>query len=157
MNFTSQICTSREQSERLLAFGLKKETADCYYYAQQRWTGNDYENTGELNLCPLFNEDDKGHYAYLNETFQDEVGENDTPYVLPAWSLHRLIEMMPYDFTHNNNTYELYVTCEGAGYDDGEDSYSVVGWWSGNTYDDIIDCIEWLIKEGYFNKEYLEE
>ena len=27
-NFKSQICTSREQSERLLALGLKKETAD---------------------------------------------------------------------------------------------------------------------------------
>ena len=22
-------------------------------------------------------------------------------------------------------------------------------------YDNIIDCIEWLIKKGYFNKEYL--
>jgi hypothetical protein len=27
---------------------------------------------------------------------------------------------------------------------------------SSNLYDNIIDCIEWLIKEGYFNKEYLE-
>jgi hypothetical protein len=24
-------------------------------------------------------------------------------------------------------------------------------------FDNIISCIEWLIKEGYFNKEYLEE
>ena len=30
-NFNSQICTSREQSERLLALGLKKETADCMH------------------------------------------------------------------------------------------------------------------------------
>ena len=28
MKFNSQICTTREQSERLLALGLKKETAD---------------------------------------------------------------------------------------------------------------------------------
>lgn len=75
----------------------------------------------------------------------------------PAWSLHRLIEMMPYDFIYNNNTYELQITCNGAGYDDREDRYPIVGWWSSNTYNDIIDCIEWLIKEGYFNKEYLEE
>jgi hypothetical protein len=27
---------------------------------------------------------------------------------------------------------------------------------SSNLYDNIIDCIEWLIKEGYFNKLYLE-
>ena len=31
-NFKSQIATSREQSEKLLALGLKKETADCYYW-----------------------------------------------------------------------------------------------------------------------------
>ena len=29
MKFNSQICTTREQSERLLALGLKNETADC--------------------------------------------------------------------------------------------------------------------------------
>ncbi len=29
MKFNSQICTTREQSERLFALGLKKETADC--------------------------------------------------------------------------------------------------------------------------------
>ena len=27
----------------------------------------------------------------------------------------------------------------------------------GTLFDNIIDCIEWLIKEGYFNKEYLQE
>ena len=32
MKFNSQICTSREQSERLLALGLKKETADCGHF-----------------------------------------------------------------------------------------------------------------------------
>ena len=31
MKFNSQICTTREQSERLIALGLKKETADMYY------------------------------------------------------------------------------------------------------------------------------
>ena len=30
-NFNSQICTTREQTKRLLAFGLKKETADMYW------------------------------------------------------------------------------------------------------------------------------
>lgn len=31
LKFNSAICTSRSQSERLLALGLKKETADMYY------------------------------------------------------------------------------------------------------------------------------
>ncbi len=32
MKFNSQICTTREQSERLLALGLKRETADCCWH-----------------------------------------------------------------------------------------------------------------------------
>ena len=32
VNFKSQICTTRKQSERLLALGLKKETADMQYH-----------------------------------------------------------------------------------------------------------------------------
>lgn len=81
----------------------------------------------------------------------------NTDLLLPAWSLHRLIEIMPYDFSYDNNIYELGITYDGAGYDDREDLYSIVGWWSNNTYDDIISCIEWLIKVGHFNKEYLEK
>ena len=33
MTFKSQICTTREQSERLLSLGLKKETADMSHTA----------------------------------------------------------------------------------------------------------------------------
>lgn len=127
MNFTSQICTTKEQSERLLALGLKKETADMVH---------------QRSGCSPYN-------VWAMSAIEEDF--------FPAWSLHRLIEMMPYDFTYNNNTYELQITDNGAGYDDREDLYPIVGWWRSNTYDDIIDCIEWLIKEGHFNKEYLEE
>lgn len=128
MEFNSQICTTKEQSERLITFGLKKETADCVMMYYDGW------HIGEAE-----------HFDF----YKDPVD--------PAWSLHRLIAMMPYDVTYNNNTYELQITDNGAGYDDIEDLYSVVGWWRSNTYDDIIDCIEWLIKGSHFNKEYLEE
>lgn len=30
-NFNSAVCTSREQSKKLLSLGLKKETADMFY------------------------------------------------------------------------------------------------------------------------------
>lgn len=62
-NFKSQICTSREQSERLLALGLKRETADCCYYYYD----------GEYLIA--FAEDAK------------------YPSDIPAWSLHRLIKL----------------------------------------------------------------
>lgn len=147
MNFNSQICTTEEQSKRLLALGLKRETADMMYIVLVKdFRGKDVPNAERVySLC-----------TWYEETSMS-VGLEKREYI-PAWSLHRLIEMMPYDFTdNNNNTYELQITCDGAGYDDREDLYSIVGWWRSNTYDDIIDCIEWLIKEGYFNKEYLEE
>ena len=130
-NFKSQIATSRSQSERLLTLGLKKETADCGIYYS------------ELAGCDRM-------FAKIETEFEaDEI---------PAWSLHRLIEMMPskvefplsgmpkdfYFEIHNGlvRYYNGYVCCvmEGGGY-----------------YKGIIDSIEWLIKEGYFNKEYLEE
>ena len=33
LKFNSQVCTTREQSQRLLDLGLKPETADCQYAA----------------------------------------------------------------------------------------------------------------------------
>ena len=66
-NFKSQICTSREQSERLLALGLKKETADCVLPKKD-------------NLPPLVMPYDK---ASIYTTLE----------IIPAWSLYRLIEM----------------------------------------------------------------
>ena len=138
MNFTSQICTSRSQSERLLALGLKKETADCYYYAKQTWNGNDYENTGELIISPMFNQNDKDHYEYLVESFGNEIGENDTPYVIPAWSLHRLLCLLPTEYIADIDFQRVMQDFIFR---------------SKDMYDEVINCIEMLIKEGYFNKE----
>lgn len=64
MEFKSQICTTEEQSERLLALGLKKETADMMY-------------------C-------KTAYGESITVKDDDYLEHlDSP----AWSLHRLIEI----------------------------------------------------------------
>ena len=118
--FNSQICTTREQSERLLALGLKKETADMHYWK--------YEITGKWSLAAMPYEED-----------------ND----IPAWSLHRLVSLC--------NTDNIKI------------AFNEKDCWGGNMlrisqrksfekdnlYDNLCDCIEWLIKEGYFNKEYL--
>ena len=63
-NFKSQICTTREQSERLLSLGLKKETADMWY-------------PHFAKTCPI--------------PLIDEVLTTDD---IPAWSLGRLLEIM---------------------------------------------------------------
>ena len=44
MKFKSKICTTREQSERLLALGLKPETADMvYHYTKSRVPALEWE------------------------------------------------------------------------------------------------------------------
>ena len=63
--FNSQVCASKIQSERLLALGLKKETADCCH------------RNNSLDGKP-----------YTTALF---VGKHSSD--IPAWSLHRLWEL----------------------------------------------------------------
>ena len=137
MKFNSQICTTKEQSERLLALGLKKETADCVMMYYDGW------HIGEAE-----------HFDF------------DKDPVEPAWSLHRLIEMMPQGIQDcSYRCFALVVKSEGVSYeyhyidDEGQGYNDSIGCTdlSDNLYDDIIVHIEWLIKERHFNKEYLEE
>ena len=133
-NFNSQVCTSRSQSERLLALGLKKETADCCYYYYD----------GEYLIA--FAEDAK------------------YPSDIPAWSLHRLIEMMPKcvrahssgDDSPRLHPYVPKFDYQGVTIEN-IDEILADFYEQTDLFDNIIDCIEWLIKEGHFGKEYLEE
>lgn len=138
MKFNSQICTTKIQSERLLALGLKKETADMKLIPYSRFA------------VPV---------DYYTNIYGDDPDEND---FCRAWSLHRLIEMMPNKIRVFNSSASLIVSNEKVQYylHDVEYSDYLTGagrWKDGNIYDNIIDCIGWLIIEGYFNKEYLEE
>ena len=127
MNFKSQICTTRELSGRLLALGLKKETADMC------WT-----KVGT-----------KSRTFYVPELAPTNmVSWRHTP----AWSLHRLIEMLKNSrITISFIEKDTAIIVERYGV-----FQNVCEIWD-NTYENICDAIEWLIKEGYFNKEYLEE
>lgn len=142
--FNSQVCTTKEQSQRLLDLGLKPETADMKHYFDDR---SDYSFFHRWEFCP---------YKWNEESLVDS--EN-----IPAWSLHRLIEMMPTVITQDdyslilgvNATCVYYATDE---YTDYEDSYAeTFNDPECNLYDCVVKCIEWLIKEGHFNKDYLKQ
>ena len=64
-DFKSQICTDRLQSERLLALGLKKETADMVYEP----------------------------FAETPNLLEDSMWDVNCNVIVPAWSLHRLWEL----------------------------------------------------------------
>ena len=72
---------------------------------------------------------------------------------IPAWSLHRLIEMMP-RFVEWEGGAWLYMSHDDVLYTDLNyvtKDFSCIS----EIYNNVISAIEWLIKEGYFNKEYL--
>ena len=130
MNFGSQICTTREQSERLLALGLKKETADMTIHIKN-------DDGWYVTAEPFYEwEDDMNTFPSLEEPEP----------ILPAWSLGRLIKLMPKT--------AIMHTQEGDARID-IDMYAIEILVSEDPIAEAVSVIEWLIKEGYFNKEYL--
>ena len=104
MEFNSQVCTTEEQSKRLLALGLKRETADCVMMYYDGW------HIGEAE-----------HFDF------------DKDPVEPAWSLHRLIEIL--DIWYLDLDFHNFA----------------------NAYEQVISVFEERVKGGFINKNYLEE
>ena len=128
MNFKYPILTTREQSERLLALGMKLETADMCL-------GEEYG----IEVCiPYF-----------------DIDSNSQAYYRPAWSLVRLLEMMPTTIENDYCSAGLQITPPIIQYwsFDREESYAIFN--RTDIFDNAISCIEWLIRNNYFNKEYL--
>ena len=141
-NFKSQICTTRQQSERLLALGLKKETADIVHFFSQSLAQ-------EWTIVPLAN---------------DETARNIQGLEIPAWSLGRLLEMLPSPIPISENlpTFNHYafldLSAESVVYcweDYNGADRALVGFTGNGFFAAVVDATEWLIKEEYFNKEYL--
>ena len=148
--FNSQICTSKVQSERLLALGLKKETADMVWIPEVDFNaeGEPYD-TGEYFERPI-----QGVWDY---TLLEGI---------PAWSLHRLLSLIPREFEVSvipmcGRNYEMPIEMHilpdfSVVYSDlSKETYK--GFYYTNIYDSLISCIEWQVEQGYFPKEYLEE
>jgi hypothetical protein len=145
-NFKSSVCTDKNQSERLLALGLKKETADmCYRYANTVKGEKKYELIVEAawsqevideyvrfgTKIGLF--DNLVHPCSKPVTpleARADVTKND----IPAWSLHRLMCLV---FNSGGTRVEFF---------EDDDAYEI-----------LIYKIEMRIKEGYFNNKYLCE
>ena len=137
MNFDSQICTTREQSIRLLALGLRKETADMFI-------GIDWGKE-------LAYDKNGGYTSNLDAS-------------IPAWSLARLLEMLPNPIPISEDlpTFHHYayldlsrVTVRYYWEDYDGNKRSLVSFYGKGFFAAVVDAIEWLIKEDRFNKEYL--
>lgn len=154
----NQICTNKEQSHRLLEAGVRPETADMVLlYVDD-----------ESNIAPWedIRKDEKGKFFYdvYGETYTltESVLLRDSPDYdhsyqddCPAWSLSKLIGMMP-----------DYIECEGYNYYLfilPRDKEFTIKYSAGSNlaqsycresfFDAITEMIEWLIKEGYLDKK----
>ena len=125
LKFNSQVCTTKEQSQRLLNLGLKPETADCQYAALViDWKGNPISNPKWR-----FYDHNKG---FIVQNFEQME-------CVPAWSLHRLLSIgINGDYMGLWNININIDTVE-------------------DLFEQLIKLIEWTIKDGVFNKEYLKQ
>ena len=128
--FNSQVATSLVQSERLLALGLKNETADMTIHIKN-------DDSWYVTTDPFYEwEDDVDILPTLEETEQ----------ILPAWSLGRLIKLMPRTAIMHTQEGDTSIDI---------DMYAIEILVNDDPIAEAVSVIEWLIKEGYFNKEYL--
>lgn len=130
MNFKTPISTTREQSERLLALDVRPEMADCYIECAP--SGKDF--------------------TYIRQTYNEDIFKRSN--VIPSWSLARLLEMMP---QYINEREEVLLMIEPPLIFYYDTRYKVQQHFTTNPniFDNCIAMIDWLIRNGYFNKEYL--
>ena len=138
-NNMNQICTNKKQSSRLLEAGVRPDTADMYL--------------DEFELPVAF------EYGRVEKHVDQDMA-------FPAWSLSKLIDMMPPAIDSLGTLY-LCAGLNAKKYNADNKvkahQYSIeygIGRAS-HRYDDPIDAlietIEWLIKEGYLDKKYLTD
>lgn len=130
----NQICTNKKQSSRLLEAGVRPDTADIYL--------------DEFELPVAF------EYGRVENHVDQDMA-------FPAWSLSKLINMLPATISQRNRPdLSLEITKDSVywfiqytelGYDCKHEVMKK------NVLDAVVNMIEWLIKEGYLDKKYLTD
>lgn len=128
----NRLCTTQQQSQRLLEAGVRPESADMYL--------------DEFKLPVAFE-------------YRRIVGHMDQDKICPAWSLYKLIDMMPPAIDGLGTLYlcaGLNTKKYNADNKVKAHQYSIEYGlnYISHRYDDpfeaFIEAIEWLIKEGKF-------
>lgn len=166
----NQICTNKEQSSRLLEAGVRPDTADMVLlYVDD-----------ESNIAPWedIRKDEKGKFFYnvYGETYTltETILLRDSQYYdrsyqddCPAWSLSKLIDMMPKSYQDDidgmvyylsGNFVELMYASDWIEDGEGDNTYNCAkSFDKENLMDNVVDAIEWLIREGHLNKKFLTD
>lgn len=118
LKFNSHVCTTIKQSRKLLDLGLKPETADCMWCAVTKDAkGKEIPTKNIIWYLQAHTSTSKQIVGFMEYTH------------IPAWSLHRLMEIAEMDCFNSVAT----------------------------AYDEVISVIKFQHGEGYINKEYLKQ
>jgi len=117
----NKICTSKEQSQKLVELGINIKTADMYYYT----VNGDWEWYETPNIMESIDD--------LNE------------HTIPAWSLSALLDLMP---IINNNTYTMRGTLDKGAIISHEGATCVMCQ-EKTSIDAAFEMVCWLKKEEY--------
>lgn len=123
IEFKSQPATTIEQSERLIGLGLNPKTADMVHHFL--YSADNYELRAIPFSLIMDMKERVTKMPVMGRNGDDLYGRD-----VPAWSLHRLIEIL------DTNPCIVY---------------------SNDVYGNIIDRIEDYIKEGFIDTRFLEE
>lgn len=169
MDFNTQIATTREQSEKLLAMGIKPETADMvYHYTNSRVKSLEWElqtkpptSRGKFwtperiaKLKMPFHKHADGTPMTGEEVFDSLWGKD-----VPAWSLNRLLDLMPKFICKDPERPYCFALLSDGNYwlADYSDEYDrLYTETEKNVFDAVVRMIDWLIKNNHFNTEYLK-
>lgn len=130
-----QICTTIEQSKKLLNLGISTDTSDMSIWRQTKdWKGRPIERKMRIDATP-FNQ--LSHIVMGVESFEE----------YPAWSLGALIRILPDTIIlDNENVCGLSVLNIGVYYRCFVDRSIVQGFENENIFENCIDMIEWAVK-----------
>ncbi|MBD5357417.1 MAG: hypothetical protein HDR88_10505 [Bacteroides sp.] len=140
MEITSNISTNKDQSERLKQCGVSEDTADMVWRKNYDPTTETGDSESE-QLCAMSYDSAKILYG---EAF-----------ITPAWSLSRLIALMPPAIQHGNTIYYLDFAPYprkgwGFGYFNAEGVRSIKGLTPPcDPIEASVRLIEWLKGNGY--------
>ena len=140
----TKICTSIEQSKKLIELGLDVNTADM-------WWAERYEGYVELNGEYVVEETP---YYYLSLTKPSENNySQDRIKDIPAWSLSALIGLMPERIKINGElsfclTIKKSLLLHRFTYNTDETTFC-----DNNVINAAYEMVVWLLEKGYINKD----
>lgn len=136
MDFKSKISTSREQSERLLALGVKADSADMMWDAITVFRGKRIDDP-KWTLRPYY-------YPQKSSILRNDEDQE----FIPAWSLSRLLEIMPKCVPSSIEGVSSLFRI-GKHYDGNYTAgYPYATEVEGDVFDAVIRIVEWLVNEG---------